>query len=91
MAPARCPPFHLNAKQNLVLISLNRCGMVGFGIGASLEGGESNLESKKSTSILSNHNDLVDILSSGMERPWRLNHQCDFDDATPESMIGYNS
>ena len=39
MAPARFPPFHFDAKESLVLISLNRCGMVGVGLGASLKGG----------------------------------------------------
>ena len=33
------------------------------------EGGKSNLEWKKNTFILSNYNELVDILSSGMETP----------------------
>jgi hypothetical protein len=37
MAPSRFPPFHFDGKQNLVLISLNRCGMVGDGLGASLK------------------------------------------------------
>ncbi len=32
-------PSHCKAKQNLVLISLNSCGMVGVGLGASLKGG----------------------------------------------------
>jgi hypothetical protein len=39
MAPARFPPFHFDAKENEVLISLNRCSMVGVGLGASLKGG----------------------------------------------------
>jgi hypothetical protein len=39
MAPAQFPPFHFDAKENLVLISLNSCGMVGVGLGASLKGG----------------------------------------------------
>ena len=34
------------------------------------ERGKSNLEWKKNTFILSNYNELVDILSSGMEMPW---------------------
>ncbi len=34
------------------------------------ERGESNLEWKKNTFILSNYNELVDILSSGMEMPY---------------------
>ncbi len=36
---ARFPPFHFDAKESEVLISLNRCGMVGVGLGASLKGG----------------------------------------------------
>ncbi len=32
--------FHFDAKQNLVLISLNYCGMVGVGSRASLKGGK---------------------------------------------------
>jgi hypothetical protein len=31
-------PSHCKAKENLVLISLNRCGMVVVGLGASLKG-----------------------------------------------------
>ncbi len=38
MAPARFPPYHFDAKENLVLILLNRGGMVGVGLGASLKG-----------------------------------------------------
>jgi hypothetical protein len=38
MAPARFPPFHFDAKESEVLISLNRCGMVVVGLGASLKG-----------------------------------------------------
>jgi hypothetical protein len=38
MAPARFPPFHFDSKENLVLISLNRYGMVVVGLGASLKG-----------------------------------------------------
>ncbi len=34
------------------------------------ERGKSNMERKKNTYILSNYNELVDILSSGMETPW---------------------
>ena len=34
------------------------------------ERGKSNLEWKKNTFILSNYNELVDFLSSGMETPW---------------------
>ncbi len=30
-------PSHCKAKQSLILISLNRCGMVGVGLGASLK------------------------------------------------------
>ncbi len=33
------PEFHFDAKENEVLISLNRCGMVRVGLGASLKGG----------------------------------------------------
>ena len=32
------PPIHCNAKENLVLNPLNQCGIVGVGLGASLEG-----------------------------------------------------
>ena len=32
------PPIHCNAKENLVLIPLNQCGIVGVGLEASLEG-----------------------------------------------------
>ncbi len=49
------------------------------------ERGKSNLEWKKNTFILSNYNELVDFLSSGMERPWpwvtmishAISHNCD--------------
>ena len=37
-------PISLQSKQNLVLISLNRCGMIGVGLGASLKEEKSNLE-----------------------------------------------
>ena len=37
---------------------------------------KSNLEWKKNTFILSNYNELVDILSSGMETPWNLGATC---------------
>jgi len=37
MAPARFPPFHIDAKEREVLISLNRCGMVVVGLEASLK------------------------------------------------------
>ncbi len=39
MTPARFPPFHFDAKESEVLILLNRCGMVGVGLRASLKGG----------------------------------------------------
>lgn len=38
MAHHRFLPSHCKAKENVVLISLNRCGMVGVGLGASLKG-----------------------------------------------------
>ena len=38
MAHHQFLPSHCKAKQNLVLISLNRCGMVVVGLGASLKG-----------------------------------------------------
>jgi hypothetical protein len=59
---------HLDSE---FLISLNRCGMVGVGLGASLKGENQIWSEKKNTFILSNYNELVDILSSGMETPWR--------------------
>ncbi len=37
--PRSISSTHSNAKENLVLISLNRCGMVGVGLKASLKGG----------------------------------------------------
>ena len=38
MAHHQFLPSHCKAKENVVLISLNRCGMVGVGLGASLKG-----------------------------------------------------
>ncbi len=62
--PASFPPFHLDAKENMVWILLNRCGMVGVGLGASLKGGNQIWSKKKNTFEDSNYNELVDILSS---------------------------
>ena len=39
--------------------------------GSQSERWKSNLEWKKNSFILSNYNELVDILSSGMETPWK--------------------
>ncbi len=47
MAPAQFPPFRCKAKENEVLISLNGCGMVVNGLGASLKGGNQIWSEKK--------------------------------------------
>ena len=41
--------------------------MVGVGLGASLKGGNQIWSQKKNTFILSNYNELVDIMGSEME------------------------
>ena len=67
MAQHQFLPSHCKAKENVVLISLNRCGMVGVGLRASLKGENQIWSEKKNTFILSNYNELVEILGSEME------------------------
>ena len=44
----RFPPFHFDLQKDVGLISVNRCGMVGVGLGA-LRKGEMNLVAKKNS------------------------------------------
>ncbi len=47
MGQHQFPPSHCNAKENLILIWLDRCGMVGVGLRASLKGGNQIWSEKK--------------------------------------------
>ena len=65
-------PISLQSKTKLGFIFVERLWYGSSWPRSQSERGKSNLECKKNTFILSNYNELVDFLSSGMETPCML-------------------